>query len=421
MGKKIKILWFCNAIFSDQAPKSTGTWLHAMADGLVNTGEVELFNITQAKIKNTIRQDYNSICQWMVPSVSNKSIRNGLPKLSIIRYIQSIVRDINPDIIHIWGTESYWGLLTARGYLNGNVVLETQGLISAIEKHVYSGLSLRDILNCCGVKEVLLPKSSLFGKKRAFQRWGKREKEIISENHIISTQSSWVRAHIQRLNPSAKVYKTFIPLRTEFLEAEKWKLENCLKHQIFTTASTTTPYKGLHVLIDAIAILKNQYPDIKLVIAGVIKKTGIREAGYTKWLKQRVKRLGVAENIIWLEPLDAKDLVLQMHKASVVVVPSFIESYSLALDEALSVGSPTVASFSGAMPELATDGASALFFPPGDAVMCADAIVRIFSDNDLAKNLSHNAYMERKEKNSRNIAAHQLSIYRDVIDSQGLN
>ena len=412
MKQKIKVLWFCNAEFSDTNPNSSGTWLHSMANALISTDSIHLYNITQGKVKDVLCQDSQSISQWLVPFEYLRS--NGLPSLKTIQEIQRIIDDINPDIIHIWGTENYWGLLAARGYIKGNIILEIQGLKFASAKYFYSGLSLLDIFNCFGLKELIKPSVSLFGQWYSFKRWGHFEKEMLLNNMVISTQSDWVRAYVRNVNPLTKILYTSLALRTEFVEANKWSFDDCVPYQIFTSSSGMVSYKGLHILIDAIAVLKDRYPQVKLCIAGKVS-TGLRRDGYTKWLIRKIKNLGLYENIFWLGSLDAENLVIQMLKANVVVIPSFIETYCVALDEALTVGVPTVISFSGAMPELATHEKSALYFPPGDSVMCAHAIERFFVDRDYAIEVSYNAFNEKKTKN--NIALSQMEIYRSIIES----
>ncbi|MDB5288273.1 MAG: hypothetical protein JWR05_3222 [Mucilaginibacter sp.] len=413
MNERIKILWLCNVIFSDIKTASTGTWLHSMADALVNTEKVELFNITQAKVKSITREDYRSISQWLVPIEPLK--RNGLPSSKIIHEIQEIVNNVKPDIIHIWGTENYWGLLSARGYIKGNVVLEIQGLKFACAKYFYSGLSFRNILECFSLKEFLKPSVSLIGLKRSFDKWGVFEKEMLLKQNTISTQSNWVRTYVKNINPFAQILNTEIALRSEFIEANKWEADNCIPYQIFTSAnSSSISYKGLHILLDAIEILKRRHPQIKLCIAGY-SQTGLRQDGYSKWLKRKIKKLGISENVEWLGPLDAKSIILQMYKANVIVVPSFIETYCLAFDEALTVGVPTVASFAGAMPELATHEKTALFFTPGDVDMCANAIERFMLDKVFAMEISFNAYDEKKTKNNSNIALSQLEKYNQLL------
>jgi glycosyltransferase involved in cell wall biosynthesis len=178
-------------------------------------------------------------------------------------------------------------------------------------------------------------------------------------------------------------------------------------------------FKGLHVLFDAIAILKKRYNQIKLIIAGTVL-SGIRQSGYEKWLKKKIKQIAIDQNVFWIGPLDAKNLVVQMYQANVFVVPSFVETYCLAFDEALTIGVPSVASFAGAMPELATHEKTALFFPPGDIIMCADSIERLFEYRAYAELISQNAYDSKKLKTNKKIVNRQLSIYNSVLQANGI-
>jgi len=68
------------------------------------------------------------------------------------------------------------------------------------------------------------------------------------------------------------------------------------------------------------------------------------------------------------------------------------------------------------MPELATHEKSALFFPPGDVVMCANAIERFCVDSDYATEVSWNAYNKSRTKNNINIALSQVESYRKIIN-----
>ncbi|MCI5147696.1 MAG: glycosyltransferase family 1 protein [Candidatus Electrothrix sp. AR3] len=70
---------------------------------------------------------------------------------------------------------------------------------------------------------------------------------------------------------------------------------------------------------------------------------------------------------------------------------SFIESYSVALIEALTLGVPSVVSYVGGLPQMATDKESALFFSSGDHAMCAYQVEKILTDEILANKLSQQA------------------------------
>lgn len=397
--------------FTQKKPDATGTWSHSMATELVKSGEIELFNITQARVKSTIREDFSSIKQWVIPS--SKLNRKGLPKKSIIRDIIKISEEVKPDIIHIWGTESFWGLLKARNFISGKVILEIQGLKSEIHKYFYSGLTFKDIIATIGLREIIKPSDSIIKQKASFYRWGEFEKEIIENHSFITTQSDWVRSHVRNINKDAELFETKMLLRDEFVNSLKWEFDSCQPYSVFTTFSSIVSYKGLHVLINAIAILRDEFPSVKLNIAGSTGRQGILGYGYYNWIKRRISKLGIEENINFLGSINAEEIVKKLHSANVTVIPSFVESYCMALDEAIHVGTPTVASFAGAMPELGIHKETVYYFHSGDPVMCANAIGAFFRNRSFSEEVSVKAYNSRRANSDK--YKRQLEIYRNVL------
>ena len=176
----MKILWFSSRFFSEEKVTGTATWLDAMADILMDKEDIQLYNISQGKTKTIRKANYKKIMQWQVPNSWKK--RDGIPRGKYLRQITEIVSSIQPDVIHIWGTESYWGLLTARGYIKGNTVLEIQGLISQIKNEFYGRLGWKDLLACIGIKEMVKPQLLLFDIKKQFEKQSRYELEMI-RNH----------------------------------------------------------------------------------------------------------------------------------------------------------------------------------------------------------------------------------------------
>jgi glycosyltransferase involved in cell wall biosynthesis len=408
----MKVLWFCNAIITESQITGTGTWLVAMAHALAQSNEIHIYSITSGNTRKGGKVHCKGIQQWVLPNVKRRN--NGLPSTKIIKNIQQIVNEIDPDIIHIWGTEGYWGLLTARGYLKGTTIVDIQGLVSQIQKYVYYGLTTIDIMRCFGIKEIMKPSASLLALKHRFNKLADFEIEIIKKHKNISTQSDWTRAHVYYCNPEAQVFSTKIALRAEFLACAQWDYSKCDDFTIFTVSADSLSFKGLHVLIDAIALLKPFFPRMKLNIAGYIAK-GIRQSGYTRFIKAKIRKLGIEEMVYWVGALNAKELIKYILKTHVVVIPSFIESYCVFFHEALTVGVPCVVSFSGAMPEFAVHNQSALFFPPGDSEMLARCIVRIFESHRLAQRLSDNSYLDKQKCLHKDIIQNQLEIYKRVV------
>lgn len=412
---KLRIIWLSNKVQSNTDRGTTGTWLDAMAHGLLQSGEVELGNIAMGAMSQTTRQDCGAIRQWIIPSRSQQ--RNGLLVARYISEIAHAVQEFSPDLVHVWGTESFWGLLTARGIIQYPALLEMQGLKGAIARVFAGGLSVRQQLACVGLKEILR-RSTIFQGRRQFKDWGRVEREIIAGHRFITAQSMWLEAQIRAVNRDCQIFHNDFALREPFYAAESWR--NPKNNVVFCSASYPSPFKGVHIAIRAIAILKERFPKIQLRIAGALQRHGIRQEGYVAWLNREARQLGVETNLRWLGPLTADQIVAELQQSSATLLPTFIEAYCLALAEAMIIGAPSVVSFVGGASLLARDEESALFFPPGDEAMCAYQLARLLTDRDLAERLSRKAREVALVRNDpQRIVENQLAIYRQVIGASG--
>ena len=175
------------------------------------------------------------------------------------------------------------------------------------------------------------------------------------------------------------------------------------------------PLKGAYTLFRAFAIIRNIFPNAQLIMAGVNEK-GIRRSGFCRMLTKFAKKNGFYDDIIQLGPLSAEQLTEQYRTASVFVNPSNWESYSVVTAEAMYIGCPTVAAYSGAMPELGHDG-SILYFPKGDFRICASNIIKILQNDSLARELSEKSIKIGSERqNQENIAKLQMTTYLKLIN-----
>lgn len=412
----MKILWFSNCILSNKA-SSSGTWLSAMADLLIDNG-VELYNITAGSKTNDIENIvYRNVRQWILPKFK---LINGIPDKLSIEQILDIVDAVAPELIHIWGLENYWSLLYTHGYLKGKVLLEIQGVRGSCAEVCYGGLTTIELVKCIGTKEMLLPKASLFSEKLRHLRHGEIEKSVLSSFKYISTQSDWTRSRIRPyLNKNAIVFSTERSVRKEFLSSERWKNPNNESPILITVSASPSPLKGIHFLLKSVAILKREFPGIKLYIIGnfILNAPYSKQPGYYKFLKRMLRTNDIEENVIFTGPLVASEMVSLMKNADVFVQPTFVESYSLSFAEAMSIGLPAVASFAGALPCLAAHKESALFYSPMDYHLCADCIKQLFCDKDLSEKISNNAFsIARKRNNPERVVNIQLEIYNQIIN-----
>jgi glycosyltransferase involved in cell wall biosynthesis len=137
-----------------------------------------------------------------------------------------------------------------------------------------------------------------------------------------------------------------------------------------------TAAKALGVALEAVA----RVPEARLVLVG---DGPDREA-----LEQRVAELGLGSRVRFLGARPRDEAVRVLAGSRAAVLSSAWENMPHAAVEALSVGTPVVATAVGGVPEVVRDGENGLLVPPGSPAALADAIDRVLTDDGLRDRLA---------------------------------
>lgn len=414
--QKYKILWLCNLPFTNEKLTSTGGWLQPLAEMLQASGKVDIYNVTSGAVSTVQVSECHGIRQWILPQ-NKKRFHSQVASRKMCENVQRIIEEVKPDLVHVWGTESIWVSVYAQGYIKAKAFVDIQGILSSYYYYYYGGLRFLDVLRSFRCMEIARPWTSLIYQKYSFKRRGKVETECLKSFRYISYQAEWVKRQLIWINPSAEFLKTRIMLRDAFYHAEPWKFRgNIDAPKIFSTASGSISYKGFHVLLRALGLLKERYPNIQLRIAGRMKGRFLK-SGYTIYLEKLIKKLGIQENVIFLGSLNENQIVDELQNADVTVIPSFVETYCLAFAESMLIGTPTVVSDTGAMPELADHGEECLFYNSMDFQSCAYYVDQLIKDKALAEKLSVNGRKRRLQENDPQLVVDtQLKIYKRLLE-----
>jgi glycosyltransferase involved in cell wall biosynthesis len=136
----------------------------------------------------------------------------------------------------------------------------------------------------------------------------------------------------------------------------------------------TSRWKGLHVLVESLARLRELVPDVKLEVVG--------DGGDVEALRRRAAAMGVGGLLEWAGRVDHDALPVYYQRAGVTVLPSLTEaeSFGMVLAEALACGCPVVGSDVGGIPFVVRDGIDGRLVPPGDPTALAEAIAGVLAD-----------------------------------------
>lgn len=161
--------------------------------------------------------------------------------------------------------------------------------------------------------------------------------------------------------------------------------------------------KNVANLLNAFAGMRDPTARLRLI--------GPRGAGYSE-IRSRCSKLGLDDRVDFVEYLQPEELAGEYSRARCFVLPSFCEGFGLPLLEAMRHRVPIAASDVTSIPEVAGDAAS--YFDPNDPAAIADALDRLWSDEELRQQLVE-AGQRRLQRFSWEAAARKmLDFYTQV-------
>lgn len=165
-----------------------------------------------------------------------------------------------------------------------------------------------------------------------------------------------------------------------------------------------SPYKGLEYLLEAMNIVKCQFPNLKVVIAG----SG--QLYFDASLYQ-------SEQFVWFHRyVDISELVDLLRKTKFVVCPNKDATQSGVVQMSFTMGVPVLASDVGALSETIENNVTGLLVPPCDPTTLAEKICFLYSNEDVLKQMKDNINTDwRKKQNWGDIVNDYLKVYNSYV------
>jgi len=147
---------------------------------------------------------------------------------------------------------------------------------------------------------------------------------------------------------------------------------------------------------------------VRLVVVG----DGLERAP----LERLAGELGFGERIVFAG--QSSDVAPFYAAADVLALPSHSEGSPYVLLEAMAAGLPVVATAVGGVPEILSDGESALLVAPRDEAAMASALARVLCDSELARSLASKASALAATRHAPETYARSLvRLYRDIVST----
>lgn len=212
--------------------------------------------------------------------------------------------------------------------------------------------------------------------------------------------------------PRHKIHVIYNPVRpwSAFAPVEAFRQKFGLRGRVVSYVGRHDPYKNVVGLIRAMAIVKQLYQGtVQLVVAGRL------DPRYPE-ASREVVRLGLADTVVFPGYLNDANLGALYKASDVFVFPSLYEGFGLPPIEAMTCGTPVIASDRTALPEILGD--AALLIDPENPQLLAASIVRVLTDPVLAQQLGQAGLRHAARFSVRTATEQHVALYEHIL-SQG--
>jgi glycosyltransferase involved in cell wall biosynthesis len=166
--------------------------------------------------------------------------------------------------------------------------------------------------------------------------------------------------------------------------------------------------KGIDVLLDAVAILRQRHPQVQLVVAG--------DGDERPSLEAQVERLGLSEHVVFVGSVrgETKTWLLQNSRCQVVASREW-ESFGLVVIEAFAAGRPAVVSDLPGMSDLITPEQTGSIVPRENAPALAAALAPLLADSALADRWGQTARAAVAQYDWRTVTQRHVELFESLL------
>lgn len=175
--------------------------------------------------------------------------------------------------------------------------------------------------------------------------------------------------------------------------------------------------KNVHVLLEALTRVVRRVPDVTLAIVGKPGGDAWYNRLYARWLRRRVRRLGLTSKVAIVDRFVDDSEAVDIHAASLAVLLPHAQGYGSAsgvVHNAMSMGLPLICSDSIKFDEVASNISPELLVPTHDARAWADKILLVLEDKGWRDRIARLVETYARDTRWSEVAAQHAAVYRRI-------
>lgn len=416
----MKVLWFTtnsSCFFKKTNDYNGGGWISSLEEEMrkkfpqINLGICFYNNSEENKESKCIKRNLTyyslfrpkkSLIYILKQLFSNKEKASKDHEDLAMPQLIEVLNDFRPDIIHVFGSENIYGLIT--NYTKVPVVLHIQGILSpCLEAFLPPFVSWRDYILCSNL-------FSLFhnlSEKLAWERNSVTELRICRNVNYYMGRTKWDKNFVELVNPDATYFYCSEILRDVFYQS---------------SIKRTIPIKPVFISVISFQLYKGL--DLVLRTAKVLRKFGLNDFEWRVYgnvvydTAMKIAKVNPSEvNVKLMGVVDAPELQEALINSTAYVHPSYIENSSNAICEAQMCGCTCIATNVGGTSSLICDGTTGFLVPANHSYQLAYLMKYVYDNpqiNEQIGNLA--AEVAKKRHNKENIVNRVIDIYKEILN-----
>lgn len=422
----MRVLWFSNRIPSGAKGSKNnvgGSWIEALEHELNTYPMIELGIVYNELAKEPQKIKSETFLTWyfMVPRDPYGKFDRWVgrfmgrpPSRKPLKDYLRVVNDFRPDVVLFFGTESDFPLIIPQ--LTVPSIIWFQGNLTVYERMYENGISVNKALYHNSLKEIGMG-DSILHESMGFKNLVQREKQIFSFAKNFIGRTAWDRRLVDIMAPQANYFHCDEPMRQPFIK-NKWTQIKSRDRFVIVTTIQENLYKGLETVFETSYLLADRLDKpLEWRVIGIPEGTA-----YAKAARKIANFPPSNSTVKLLGRKDCSELVEELLDADLYVHPSHIENSPNAVQEAMLLGMPVIATNVGGTPSLLIDGKEGILVQSKDPFAMAGAILELYKSPDKAKKMGENARKLGLIRNdSKEICSELLNIFDQVANQTIMN
>lgn len=346
------------------------TWLPQLSEAFFSVQGYEFYWITFDKnLRKPLIEKVGN--QWYIRlPIWKHSIyvycRHYIPRWKLNKW----VKIIDPDLVHAWGTEHFYG-------------------------SVFKGLNLPKILSIQGLLTEF-KKVADMGKLLNIQ--AKIEPLRIREADIVTCESEWSMEGVKKIERNADVRIVDYGVHSSFFSI-RWKPEEDNPYLVYV--GSLDHRKGTDILLESLRRTPRRTWKCVIIGSGPMAKD--------------VKNANL-ENVEYRGMLEWEEMQNILSEAWGLIIPTRADTGPTVVKEARVIGLPVIGSVHGGLRDYIQHGENGFLVDPLDSAGLSEACSRLTGNYDKCLNMGHSLHNEDRTRfDPKGTASKFLNIYKEML------